>query len=61
MSHANDGPGVTAPLPTSIVPLTGMWNLPPPSIALNPGKTIPDSSACVWPVQKLPCVQTLVE
>ena len=31
MSHSRDGPGVTAPLRTNIVPLTGVWN-PPPSI-----------------------------
>ena len=31
MSHSRDGPGVTAPLRTNIVPLTGVWN-PPPSV-----------------------------
>ena len=30
MSHSHDGPGVTAPLQTNIVPLTGVWN--PPSV-----------------------------
>ena len=30
VSHSRDGPGVTAPLQTNIVPLTGVWN-PPPS------------------------------
>ena len=34
MSHSRDGPGVTAPSRTNIVPLTGVWNpplpLPPP-------------------------------
>ena len=29
MSHSRDGPGVTAPLRTNIVPLTGVWNTPP--------------------------------
>ena len=31
MSHSRDGPGVTAPLRTNIVPLTRVWN-PPPSV-----------------------------
>ena len=31
MSHSRDGPGVTAPSRTNIVPLTGVWN-PPPSV-----------------------------
>ena len=31
MSHLRDGPGVTAPSRTNIVPLTGVWN-PPPSV-----------------------------
>ena len=31
MSHSHDGPGVTAPSRTNIVPLTGVWN-PPPSV-----------------------------
>ena len=31
MSHSPDGPGVTVPLRTNIVPLTGAWN-PPPSV-----------------------------
>ena len=30
MSHLRDGPGVTAPSRTNIVPLTRVWN-PPPS------------------------------
>ena len=30
MSHLHDGPRVTAPLRTNIVPLTGVWN--PPSL-----------------------------
>ena len=29
MSHSRDGPGVTAPLRTNIVPLTAVWNSPP--------------------------------
>ena len=29
MSHLRDGPGVTAPSRTNIVPLTGVWNPPP--------------------------------
>ena len=29
MSHSRDGPGVTAPSRTNIVPLTGVWNPPP--------------------------------
>ena len=29
MSHSRDGPGVTAPLRTNIVPLTAVWNRPP--------------------------------
>ena len=29
MSHSRDGRGVTAPLRTNIVPLTGVWNPPP--------------------------------
>ena len=29
MSHSRDGPGVTAPSQTNIVPLTGVWNPPP--------------------------------
>ena len=32
MSHSRDGPGVTAPSRTNIVPLTGVWNPPPPSV-----------------------------
>ena len=32
MSHSGDGPGVTAPLRTKIVPLTAVWNPPPPSV-----------------------------
>ena len=31
MSHLRDGPGVTAPSRTNIVPLTRVWN-PPPSV-----------------------------
>ena len=31
MSHSHDGPGVTGPLGTNIVPLTVVWN-PPPSV-----------------------------
>ena len=31
ISHSRDGPGVTAPLRTNIVLLTGVWN-PPPSV-----------------------------
>ena len=31
MSHLHDGPGVTAPSRTNIVPLTRVWN-PPPSV-----------------------------
>ena len=31
MSHSRDGPGVTAPLRTNIIPLTGVWN-PRPSV-----------------------------
>ena len=30
MSHSRDSPGVTAPLPANIVPLTAVWNPPPP-------------------------------
>ena len=30
MSHSRDGPCVTAPLRTNIVPLTGVWNPPLP-------------------------------
>ena len=30
MSHSRGGPGVTAPLWTNIVPLTGVWNTPLP-------------------------------
>ena len=29
MSHSRDGPGVTAPLETNIVPLMAVWNPPP--------------------------------
>ena len=29
MSHSRDGPGVTAPSRTNIVPLTRVWNTPP--------------------------------
>ena len=36
MSHSRDGPGVTAPLQTNIVPLTGVWNTPPPIIPFPP-------------------------
>ena len=32
MSHLRDGPGVTAPSQTNIVPLTRVWNPPPPSV-----------------------------
>ena len=45
MSHFNDlrdDPGVTAPLPTSIVPLTGMWD-PPTSV--TPPLKLPDKIA----------------
>ena len=35
MSHSRDGPAVTAPLWTNIVPLTGVWN-PPPSVTPPP-------------------------
>ena len=37
MSHSGDGPGVTAPLRTNIVPLTGKWQppAPPPSPSLK--------------------------
>ena len=31
MSHSRDGPGVTTPSRTNMVPLTGVWN-PPPSV-----------------------------
>ena len=31
MSRSRDGPGVTGPFRTNIVPLTGVWN-PPPSL-----------------------------
>ena len=31
MSHSRDGPGVTAPSQTNIIPLTAVWN-PPPSV-----------------------------
>ena len=34
MSHSRDGPGVTTPLLTNTVPLTGVWH-PPPSVT-NP-------------------------
>ena len=34
-SHSRDGPGVTAPLRTNIVPLTGVWNPPLPSPPLK--------------------------
>ena len=38
MSHSRDGPGVTAPLRTETVPLTGMWNppLPLPPLKVSP-------------------------
>ena len=35
MSHSRDGPGVTAPSRTNIVPLTGVWN---PPLSVNPLK-----------------------
>ena len=38
MSHSRDGPGVTAPSRTNIVPLTGVWN---PPLPLPPLKTSP--------------------
>ena len=38
MSHSRDGPGVTAPLQTNIVPLTAVWN-PPPSATPPPLKS----------------------
>ena len=38
MLHSRDGPGVTAPLRTNIVPLTGVWN-PPPSVTPLPLKS----------------------
>ena len=38
-SHSRDGPGVTAPLRTNIVPLTGVWN--PPPLPLPPLKKSP--------------------
>ena len=37
MSHSRDGPGVTAPLQTNIVPLTVVWN--PPLLKKSPMKT----------------------
>ena len=39
MSHSRDGPGVTAPLRTNIVPLTGVW-IPP--LPLPPFRKVPD-------------------
>ena len=41
MSHSRDGPGVTGPLRTNIVPLTAVWNLPP-SVTPPPWK-IPET------------------
>ena len=44
MSHSRDGPGVTAPSRTNIVPLTAVWN-PPPSYTLPPPPLkVPDLS-----------------
>ena len=37
MSHSRDGPGVTAPSRTNIVPLTAVWN--PPPLPIPPFKT----------------------
>ena len=42
MSHSRDGPGVTAPLRTNIVPLTAAWDPPlplPPPLLKFPKKT----------------------
>ena len=36
MSHSRDGPGVTAPLRTNIVPLTEVWNSPSPPFRYPP-------------------------
>ena len=45
MSHSRDRPGVTAPLQTNIVPLTGMWNppLPLPPLKKSPGTILPET------------------
>ena len=39
MSHSRDGPGITAPSRTNIVPLTGVSNPPPPSVTPPPLKS----------------------
>ena len=36
MSHSRDGPGVTAPLPSNIVPLTTVWKESPPPFCYPP-------------------------
>ena len=41
VSHSRDGPGVRAPLRTNIVPLTRVWNTPPP-LPLTPLKKSPN-------------------
>ena len=44
MSHSPDGPGVTAPLRTNIIPLTAVWNPPPPP-SVTPPQKIPEFSS----------------
>ena len=41
MSHSRDGPGVTAPLRTNVVPLTGVWNTPPSITPLKKSPKVP--------------------
>ena len=55
MSHSRDGPGVTAPLRTNIVPLTALWNYTPPPLplaALKSPRICPEQKRINWSRQK---------
>ena len=53
MSHLRDGPGVTAPSRTNIVPLTRVWN-PPPSVTPPPPKKCPKQVLNPTPLNPTP-------